>query len=144
MVSITHSIAITRPPSDVWAFISNYENDPLWRAGVTDMRQTPRPPSQVGTATEEVMQFWGRGVVTHAEVTAYENGQRIAFRSTSGPVPASGYRLVEHHDDQTIFTYRLDLEPRGWYRMLAPMLAQNLRRSVPHDLDRLKVILETA
>lgn len=41
---ITASVNIRRPVGEVFAFAGDYENDPLWRSGVVEMRyETPGP-----------------------------------------------------------------------------------------------------
>ncbi len=41
------SVEINRPASQVWVYVTDYGNDPSWRAAVTQMR-----PSVVGAASQ--------------------------------------------------------------------------------------------
>ncbi|MEZ4520192.1 MAG: SRPBCC family protein [Thermomicrobiales bacterium] len=142
MVTVTRSVKISRPAGDVYAFVSNYENDLIWRENVVEMEQTPRNVSDVGTTTREVLKSFGMNVETTAEVTGCEPGRRIDFRSTSGPVPVTGFRQVEADDSGATFTYHLEMEPAGVYRLLAPMMSRSFNEQVDKDLDKLKVVLE--
>ena len=44
---VVGSMEINRPASQVWAYVTDYGNDPSWRAAVTQMRQ-----SVVGAASQ--------------------------------------------------------------------------------------------
>ena len=35
---VVGSVEINRPASQVWAYVTDYGNDPSWRAAVTQMR----------------------------------------------------------------------------------------------------------
>ena len=118
MVIITASTLIDRAPDEVFNFVGNYENDPLWRDGVFEMQHEPSGHAQVGTKTREVMRFLGRDAVTYAEVVEYDMGHKTAFKTTSGAFSAQGYRLVEPEQEQTHFTYYAQAEVHGLLRLL--------------------------
>ena len=142
MVSVTEHILIDNPADEVFAFIGNYENDPKWRAGVFEMQHDPPGEAQVGTITREVMRFMGQKTVNYAEVVEYEFGHKTAFETTTGPISATGYRLVEREGQQSRFTYQAQSELSGTYRLLSPIIVWIFRRRVQKDLKRLKQILE--
>ena len=142
MPSVTQSITIQRPPAAVFAFVGDFQNDPQWRSGVVEIRQTSPGPIAVGATTREVMRFLGRPLITLASVTEYDPGHRLAFKSTGGPIPVWGYRLVEGQGEATRFTYHVSAELPGRYRLLAPLIMRDARRRVARDLQRLKTVLE--
>ena len=142
MASITESVTIRRSPDEVFAFVSNYENDPTWRAGVAEMQQDPPGPVRDSARTREVIRFMGRDMVTTAAVTVEKPGRRVAFRAESGPIPAHGYREVAGRDGETTFTYHLSAELSGFYRLMEPMIARDFSRRVARDLARVKSLLE--
>jgi hypothetical protein len=142
MASITESITIRRSPDDVFAFVSNYENDPRWRDGVAEMQQDPPGPARDGARTREVIRFMGRDMVTTAVITVEQPGRRIAFRADSGPIPARGYREVAGRGDETTFTYHLSAELNGPLRLMEPVIERDFRRRVAADLARIKGLLE--
>ena len=137
------SISIACPLETVFDFVSNYENDPLWRAGVFSMKQEPAWPSEIGTKTWEVARFFGKTSKNYGEVVRYEPGHVIAF---AGVMPdgtsVAGDRTVERVDNQTRFTYRATVELSGFLLLLAPIIAALLTRRFSADLQRLKKHLE--
>ena len=139
------SIIIDRPIEVVFAYISNYELDSRWRAGIIEMTRTPPGRTQVGTKTREVARFFGRKRVTPAEITQYEQTGKVAFAGLmSNSIPISGSRAVEPIGEQTRFIYQATVELNGFYRLIEPMMAALLRRRFMSDLRRLKERLEVA
>jgi Polyketide cyclase / dehydrase and lipid transport len=63
---ITASINIRRPVGEVFAFAGDYENDPLWRSGVVEMRYETPGALRAGARTREIMRFPGGRVTTLA------------------------------------------------------------------------------
>ncbi len=139
------SIVIARPAEVVFAYISNYEHDSQWRAGIIEMTQTPPGRTQIGTKTREVARFFGKKRVTPAEITNYEPDRKVAFAGLmANSVPVSGSRTVERVGEQTRFIYQAKVELRGSYRLMEPLMAVILRRRFMRDLRRLKEQLEIA
>jgi uncharacterized protein YndB with AHSA1/START domain len=110
------SIVIARPAEVVFAYISNYEHDSQWRAGIIEMTKTPPGRTQIGTKTREVARFFGKKRVTPAEITNYEPDRKVAFAGLmANSVPVSGSRTVERVEEQTRFIYQAKVELRGSY-----------------------------
>ncbi len=138
-------VVIARPAEVVFAYISNYEHDSQWRAGIIEMTQTPPGRTQIGTKTREVARFFGKKRVTPAEITNYEPDRKVAFAGLmANSVPVSGSRTVERVGEQTRFIYQAKVELRGSYRLMEPLMAVILRRRFMRDLRRLKEQLEIA
>jgi uncharacterized protein YndB with AHSA1/START domain len=139
------SIVIARPVEVVFAYISNYEHDSQWRAGIIEMTQTPPGRTQIGTKTREVARFFGKKRVTPAEITHYEPDRKVAFSGLMvNSVPVSGSRTVERRGDQTRFIYQAKVELSGFSLLIKPLMVMILRRRFMSDLRCLKERLEGA
>src|SRR5437879_576221 len=122
-------VMICHPLESIFDFVSNYENDPHWRVGVFSMKQEPSWPSQIGTKTWEVARFFGKTSTNYGEIVRYEPNQTIAFSAVMPDgTRVSGERTVERVDNQTLFTYRANVELTGFLRLLAPIIAALLTR----------------
>jgi uncharacterized membrane protein len=139
---IVESVAIRRPVGEVFAFAGDYENDPLWRSGVVEMRYETPGGLRAGAWTREVMRILGGRATTVAEVVEHERDRRTAFESRGGPVPVWGNRTFEPAGGGTRFTYELSMRPGGPWAHLTPLLATVLRRRAARDLRKLKTLLE--
>ena len=143
-VHINESIQIARPPSEVWDAIADYSFDREWRNGLTDM--TPDPPGgpEVGTKVHEVVRNSGREYVADTVVTALDPGVSYRFSGSGTIGGLSGARNVESTADGTgsVFTYEIELEPRGAARLLRPVLGAIVRSGLRKDLAKLRGLLE--
>lgn len=142
-MDIRVDILIACPVEDVFAVVSRYEYDPRWRSGIVEMVQEPPGCPRPGTTTREVGRFFGRKMVTPAEVTQYEAGRYIAFAGLMDEkIKVSGSRMVLAAGEQSRFIYQAKVEISGLYLLLEPLLVMLLRQRFTSDLQRLKRLLE--
>ncbi len=142
MAIIKESITIRKPASEVFAFACNFQNDPSWRSGVVEMQLDPPGPCRLGTRTREVLHFFGQKMITEGEVTEYEPNRHVSFRTIKGPLPVRNYREVIAEGEATRFTYQIEAEPQGLYRVFAPLMERSFRKQLIGDLQKLKQAVE--
>lgn len=143
---VEESVSIGRPPAEVWAAIADYPFDLQWRRGITEMTPDPPGPPAPGTRVHEVLRMAGRSFTTDSTVSDVDPGVSYRFAGTGTSGDIRGSRTVRANQDEggSVFTYRIDLEPKGVARALGPLLVPILRSGLQKDLKRLKSILETA
>jgi uncharacterized protein YndB with AHSA1/START domain len=83
MTRFQQSVVINRPLEQVFAFVSDLENDPQWTPGAV-MRRTSQGQLGVGTTFQQRDRFMGRRMDLSLEVTDYEPPHRIGLRTISG------------------------------------------------------------
>ena len=76
---IEESVPIRRAPEAVWAMVTDYESDHLWRPGITEMTPDPPGPPAVGTKVREVLKTGGRSYVTDSTVSSVGPGMTYRF-----------------------------------------------------------------
>ncbi len=86
--------------------------------------------------------MFGRRVETEFEVTEFEPGRKIAFKSIRGSFPVSGVYSFAPDGDGTVVTFALQGEPAGFFKLAEPLLARMLQRQWDTNLANLKDILE--
>jgi carbon monoxide dehydrogenase subunit G len=134
------TIEIGRPVDEVFAFLSEGENDRRWRSGVLDIRR--RSGHGRGAIYEQgVKGPFGRRVPADYEVTVFEPVRRIGFRAIAGPVRPEGSYELTPVESGTRVRFALRAEPRGLARLMSPMVAKTMRSEVA-QLDRLRAVLE--
>jgi len=140
---ITTASAPIRASADAaWAVLGDYANDPLWRAAVTRMDQTPPGPVHNGaTALEEVRMF-GRRVLTRVELHDVVTGVGFSWRSIDG-VQAHGIRkIVPIGSDHCEVHTRREVWLRGADRLVQPLVAWSMARAERSDLHRAAAMIE--
>src|SRR5215216_4467279 len=81
LVRVVGSVEINRPASQVWAYVTDYGNDPSWRAAVTQLRPSVPGPAQVGVTTHERLRLLGMTFRTDASIDRVEAGRLLAWRA---------------------------------------------------------------
>lgn len=146
MYSINESILIERGREDVFAFVSDFNNDHLWRAGLVSMVQAPPAPMQEGAFTHEILHFMGREIDVRRKVTRIVRGEQLILESLDSAYPLSEKRSAQpvlgRGHERTCFIFSLHVERAGMLTLTAPLITAVLRRQAQGDLFRLKHHLE--
>jgi uncharacterized membrane protein len=142
MIQTQASIVIDRPVSEVFAYVGDQTNAPHWQSGLVEVTRLTDGPIGIGTRHSFVRTFMGRRMEARNEYTAYEPGQRITFRTTSGPVPLEAAYLFESVAGGTRLTSRIDMDAKGFVKLAEPLIGRSLQRDVAANFIVLKALLE--
>jgi uncharacterized protein YndB with AHSA1/START domain len=138
---ITVTVDIDRPPAEVFAFLSDFENNPRFQRGMRRCTWTSPAPHGVGSTYDQVAHFLGKDIVSSFEVVEWEPGRRVKIASTSGPFPIQETRIVEPRDGGARVTAVVEGDASGFFRLAAPlqrfMVERSVRRDYQRDLERL-------
>jgi uncharacterized membrane protein len=143
MESFELSIVINRPSEEVFAVLANLENDLKWRTEWIEAKNTSESPPGMGATYRLVGEFLGRQIPTVYEVIEYEPNRSAAWKTMSGPLPLIFRRTFESVEGGTHFTIRYDLEARGFFKLVMPLLGGTVKRQHQDDLHRVKELMET-
>ena len=143
---VEESVQIARPPAEVWDAIADYSFDLQWRKGLLEMTPDPPGPPAVGTKVREVVHSAGRDFSADTVVTELDPGASYRFTGQGTIGGLAGGRTVRPTPDgeHGVFTYTIELHPRGGMRLLGPLLASVVRSGLKKDLQALRALLETA
>lgn len=134
---------IRRPVEDVFAVLSDPENAPKWSPNALQEELTSPRPVQVGSTRRALVKTLGRGTAeNHAVCTAFEPNRRIAWRSISAPVPFEVTVDFTPIDGATRVESVWIWEPKGLFRIVAPLLDRMFVRAMRQDVDGLRRIME--
>ncbi len=75
MIEIEKSAVINRPVEEVFAYVTDVENEPQWISEVAEVRKTSDGPMGVGSTYDNIVHFLGRRIVDPHEVIQYERWQ---------------------------------------------------------------------
>ena len=144
MESFEMTVEIKRPPEEVFAFLSDLENDPRWRREWVDAKRTSKGPIGVGTTTSLFAKVLGRRTEAVYAVTAYDPGRAVTWRTVTGPLPLTFRRSVEAEGDATRVTMGYAGDFRGLLGLLRPLIVLMGKRALRGDLPTLKQLLESS
>jgi hypothetical protein len=112
-IRIEESVPIARSPAEVWDAIADYGFDRECRRGLRQMTPDPPGPPEVGTRVHEVVRSSGRDDVADTVVTALDPGVSYRFAGTGTIGALAGGRAVRPDGAGAVFTYAIELRPRG-------------------------------
>src|SRR5919198_4716178 len=123
MAQFRQSVVINRPVEQVFAFVSDLENDPPW-SGAAEMRRTASGPVGVGTTFQQRDRLLGRRLELTLQVVGYEPNRKVMLKTTSRGLSFAGTRMVEPVDqDTTRVTFVGGGRAGGVWRPAEPLLA---------------------
>lgn len=142
MTSFEHSVEIERPLEEVWSYVCDFANNPVWQGPIVEVRSGATQQVEVGTTLVEVAQFLGKRFEITLEVAEHDLLKRSVVRTVSGPVRLEGSYRFERADGRTRFTTAGDVEGHGFFRLAEPVFARMARREWASSCETLKELLE--
>jgi carbon monoxide dehydrogenase subunit G len=140
----TVSVQIARPLDEVFAFVADARNRPLWDDSVESEELTSPEPIGVGSTVRTRLRSMGREYVLTWEIVEHEPPVRQTIESTSGPFPTKlAYQLSAHDGGGTVVAFSVTGRPRGMLRLFEPVLARSTQKNLDRGFPRLKRFLET-
>jgi hypothetical protein len=127
-------VFIKKPIEDVFKYVTIYENETEWQSSVVEAYLTSEGPLGLGTTGCEVRIFLGRRFESEWVMTEFEAPRKGTFKSTSGPVPYTGTYSLEVSDGGTRFSYHLETEPSGLFKLFELLTKGIYMRELRADL----------
>lgn len=144
MPVIEESIVINRPRNEVFAFIFDPDNVPVWNSNVIEYERLTEGPFRKGTQTRSKGRVLGKTIESTFEVVELEEDSRVASRTIESPISVEGEYRFEDADGGTQITAHMEAEiPGGFFGKLAdPLAARMLAKDFRSNLEKLKDLLE--
>ena len=145
-MAINETIEISRPPHEVFAYVSDMARHPEWQEKLLNVTVETEGPVRVGTRVRQTRRVGGGTRTFTLEVTEHDPPNRVAFRGIDGPVRPQGTITFEPLEggQRTRYSAQLDFEGHGVGLLLAPLVRRDARKQLPESLQRLKQKLEAS
>ena len=127
------TIEIARTPEDVFSFLTDVSNLPVWQAGV-------KSATLRDGRIEESRSLLGRELNTTLEIVEREEPHLFTLRALDGPVQVTVRHELVPVGAGTRLTVTADGDVNGF---AAGLLARGAERQFRNDFERLKRILES-
>jgi len=135
LVKFEVSIVINRPLEEVFAFLSNLENNLKWRPGQIEAKKTSAGPIGVGTTYRTINNVLGLRIEGEAEVTEYVPNRQYTSKSKSGYFPFVARRIFEPVEEGTRVSFVFEGEPAAssswWSRSSRAWASADLKPMPP-------------
>src|SRR5258706_2136593 len=141
MFQVKVSIVINRPLEEVFAFLSNLENNLKWRSGMIKAEKISDGPIGVGTTYRLINSLFGQQVEGEAVVTEYELNRKYATMNKSG-LPIKTQRMFEPVEGGTRVTFSVETELDGFFKLVKALMASIGKRRLEADAVTVKKLIE--
>ena len=135
-------LTIDRTVDQVFDFILDGTNNPLWRASVIDVKPMAERPYGVGSVFKQGLKGPGGRIDGDYQITECKPNQVIKFQVIAGPARPVGSYSFESDGRFTLLTFILDFQPKGLAKLMNPMIQSAMQREVAM-LSALKAYLES-
>jgi uncharacterized protein YndB with AHSA1/START domain len=145
MVSVEVSTEIDRSVHDVFLYVENEGNMPRWDADLITATKTSEGPTAVGTTIHlDIKPFMG-ATEGSGRVIGYEPDEKVELQFDMGRMKPHVWHLFEPSPSGTgtRFTRRVEIDPAGLMKLMAPMMRSMIRKRNVQYLSKLKELLES-
>lgn len=141
MTTFSRTVAIPRPPNEVFPWLLEAARVPRWSSGVE--RYEPSGPLGAGARVRQRLAVSGQNIDVDMEIVRYDPPRAAETRfSTNGIDVVNVYSLDADGGAGTRLTQSLDARARGLTaRLLLPAVQPRLERKLTEDLERLRELL---
>jgi uncharacterized protein YndB with AHSA1/START domain len=143
MIKSAESIVIARPPDEVFQYVADLRNEPIWHVDIASVPSETEPVPIVGKSYPlKFKPFLGKtdGMFTAIDV---EPGARVVYQADfAGLQPRITY-TVEREGEGTRFTRAVEMQPKGLKVVMTPMMAIMVPRRNKTFVRNLKQALES-
>lgn len=135
-----HTVAIDRPPADVFAYLTDVSKLPEWQSSATEA--SVEGEMRRGARVHEVRSLLGRRGESTLEVTEYEPPKRFSLRVVSGPLPFEVRHTLTEMNGGTRLDWVAEADTSKFPRIAVRMVAGAVEAQFKADLERLRTLLE--
>jgi Polyketide cyclase / dehydrase and lipid transport len=135
-------IVINRPVEEVFDFVADERNEPQYNARMLRARKVSPGSIGAGTRFEAEMKGMRRPVAMTVEFTAFERPRRLDSSAHLSTMEIHGALDFDPVEEGTRMRWAWNLEPRGPYKLMAPLIRSIGRRQEQAIWTSLKRLLE--
>ena len=134
---------ISRPPQDVFDFITTPDNAPKVVQSVKSMVKLTEGPVRVGTRYRETRLMRGKEEHAELDVIAYEPTQKYAVKNLTEGIETVYQYIFQPEANGTRVDLVCEVKAGGVKKLMLPLVASILKKEDGDHLQRLKKALET-
>ena len=128
MAIVSGEILINRSVEQVFDFVSDQRNEPIYNPRMLQSEKITDGPIGVGTRFRAMAMSGRRKVEMIIEVTEYQRPRRFGSRTMMSSADIAGGLTFEPVNGATLMRWSWEVRPNGALRLLGPMVAGLGRR----------------
>ena len=139
------SVLINRPITEVFAFVSDFDNDWKWCSNFFESYSNLSKIPADEPDMKHRIRLWGLQLNAQHEISLFQENEKIIRKIKSALISVQESRTVENvSDDKTYFSLTYQLKLVGIYRVISPLVLREHRSRLRQSLEWLKELLESS
>ena len=136
------SFVVNRPVREVFEAWMDLERSPEWAAPVIERRKVTQGPVGVGTTYLARDQFPGRVIEFTVEITEHDPPHKVSAKwdGVMGGGWTAGFGQA---GEATNVDFRAEMVPKGWLRLMTPLISGFARKAIVKDMTSFKNWVES-
>jgi uncharacterized protein YndB with AHSA1/START domain len=145
MAPIVSEVDVTRPPEEVFRYVTDPSRFGEWQSGVVSAHIDPDGPQEVGSRCVMTRRIGGTDRTTTSEITELSPPRTWTIRGIDGPIRADIAVAVDPRQDgtQAHVTIQVDFRAYGMGKLVMPVVVREARKEVPESCELLKSRVES-
>ena len=140
-VDVVSELTIAASIDAVATYAADPSNVPMWYKNIASVEWLSPKPAQLGSKIAFVASFMGRTLRYTYEIVEFVPNERLVMHTSEGPFPMETTYRWTAQGNATLMTLRNRGEPKGFSRLVAPLMATAMRRENRKDLRRLAAVV---
>jgi len=122
------SVDTSRPPDQMFAYLSDFSSTQEWDPGVIEAERLGDAPVRNGTEFRLLASFLGRKIPLTYRIVEYDPPSAVTFRGESSTVVSLDRITFEPSERGTRITYDAYLALKGPFKLASPLLGIAFKR----------------
>ena len=143
MLTVEESIVINKPRMEVWEFLTDPDNVPVYSSNVVEYELVSGGKQEAGRICRGVVKVAGRRLELTDELVEVERGRGGKLVSTDATIPYELSIRCEDEGQGTKVLWHQEMESlKGYFKFADPIVLKLYGRDVRSNLEKAKTILE--
>lgn len=139
MVRVEHEITLHNDVDELFSYIANPENNPIWDKNTYETEQKSESAIGVGTTGQITRTFLGRSYETNFTYEAYDPPHLVSHQITAGPIEVETTNGLKELENGTQISLDLKVRFKGLKKLMEPFFARRIRKQVGENLEELQL-----
>lgn len=142
MLTIEESVVIDRPRMEVWEFMTDPDNVPVYSSNIVEYEMVSGEKQEVGRICRGVVKVAGRRLELTDEMVEAEPGRAGKIVAVDATIPYTlSLRYADEGEGEG--TWHQEVESlKGFFKFADPIVLKLYARDVRSNLEKAKTILE--
>jgi uncharacterized protein YndB with AHSA1/START domain len=143
MPHFSHTLSVTAPPAAIFAIVDDFTKTPRWLARCTGIDKLDQGVNDVGTRLRYHYADGRRRGTMDGQVVAREPDRHFAMRFTDRMMDVTVDFVAAFDGVGSTLTHRVDIAPKGFGKLLTPLIRRDLPNQTMDAMTKLKAMAET-